>query len=129
MSLLSTDHILLANLLFAATIRKMTWLEGEKAAGNAHAAMRPGRRPHRVGGNVALIVASIFLLKIFAYTDPSALSPSSVTRTISLAFHNCAPSSEISPSLIAAQANSVCKMFRVVTYALAARCARLQPDI
>ncbi len=39
---------------------------------------------------IALIVASIFLLKIFAYTDPSALSPSSVARAISLAFHNSA---------------------------------------
>ena len=37
---------------------------------------------------IAIIVGSIFLLKIFAYVDPSALSPSSVTHTVSLAYRN-----------------------------------------
>ncbi len=56
----------------------------------------PYRDAARQAGRIAaevmitLIVASIFFLKIFAYTDPAALSPSSVARVISLAFHNSA---------------------------------------
>ena len=37
---------------------------------------------------IAIIVGFIFLLKIFAYVDPSALSPSSVTHIVSLAYRN-----------------------------------------
>jgi hypothetical protein len=50
-------------------------------------AERPGRRIAQES-IIALVVISIFLLKIFAYTNPSALSPSSLTRTISLAYDN-----------------------------------------
>jgi hypothetical protein len=52
------------------------------------------RRTARRGGHfilealIAIIVAFVFLLKIFAYMDPSALSPSSVARLMSLAYHN-----------------------------------------
>ena len=37
---------------------------------------------------LAIIVASVFFLKIFAYIDPSAFSLSSIARMVSLAYHN-----------------------------------------
>ncbi len=60
-----------------------------------HPAMPPrsaSRQAGRIASEaaIALIVASIFLLKIFAYTDPSALSPSSVAQAISVAYRNSA---------------------------------------
>lgn len=37
---------------------------------------------------IAITVGLVFLLKLFAYMDPSALSPSSVTRTVSLGYRD-----------------------------------------
>ena len=51
-----------------------------------------GKRVWRISleGALVLIVGGIFSLKLFAYLDPSALSPSSVTRATSLAWDNSA---------------------------------------
>lgn len=59
-----------------------------------HSAPRPSaaKRVPRIVFEItiALIFSAIFLFKVFSYLDPSALSPSAVSRTMSLAVHNSA---------------------------------------
>jgi hypothetical protein len=55
---------------------------------HANIARRGGRI--LLEGIIAVAIICIFLLKIFAYAYPSALSPSSVVRLVSLAYHNSA---------------------------------------
>jgi hypothetical protein len=64
-----------------------SWLRRRRTQPEGQDAPRRRRRP-LLELSVGIIVALVFLVKIFAYIDPAAFSPSSIVRTMSLAYHN-----------------------------------------